>query len=145
MRLLDTNIFVRYLTEDHPTRSPACRRLFELIERGEEVVWTTDVAIAEVVFVLSGPRRYAMGRAEIRDGLLPLIELPGLKVAGKRFYRRAFDLFVAHPIDFADAYHAALIERRDVNELFSYDGDFDRIPSVNRFEPAESESHDQKV
>lgn len=50
-----------------------------------------------------------------------LIELTGLKIPHKRLYRRVFDLYTSLPIDYVDAYHAALIESRDPPELYSYD------------------------
>jgi predicted nucleic acid-binding protein len=78
---------------------------------------------------------YGLGPDEIRDGLLPIIELPGLKLPHKQVYRRAFDLFVGLRIDWPDAFHAALVERSDEPELYSFDRDFDRVPTIKRFEP----------
>lgn len=37
--------------------------------------------------------------------------------------------------DPGDAYHAALIENRGEQELYSYDADFDRISGLHRLEP----------
>jgi predicted nucleic acid-binding protein len=52
-------------------------------------------------------------------------------------YLRAFDIFAAHPrLDFEDAVSAAIVERMNPAELYSYDRDFDRIGEVTRIEPA---------
>jgi predicted nucleic acid-binding protein len=132
---LDTNIFIRHLVNDVPVRSAACRELFRAIERQELTAWTTPLVIAEVVFVLSNARTYDVDRPALRDRLLPLISLPNLKVERKQLYPRIFDLYVNHPIDYVDAYHAALLERGPDLVLFSYDADFDLLPNLQRREP----------
>lgn len=136
MVFLDTNIFLRHLANDDPVRSPACLALIHAIEQGRLDSWTSDLVIAEMVFVLSNKRTYKLDREKIRDLILSLISLPGLKLANKRLYNRVFDLYVALPIDYVDAYHAALIEAREGHELYSYDLDFDQIPSLTRLEPS---------
>ena len=132
---LDTNILLRHLLNDHPTHSPACLALIQAIEQGRLTTWTSDLVIAEVVFVLSSKHVYNLSRATIRDLLLPLINLPGLKLPRKRLYHRVFELYTSFPIDYIDAYHAALLEHRHESEIYSYDTDFDRIPGLQRIEP----------
>jgi predicted nucleic acid-binding protein len=132
---LDANILLRHILNDSPVQSPACFRLIQSIEQGEMTVWTSDLTIAEVVFVLEGKRTYNMPRETIRDVLLPLISLPGIKLPHKRTYQRIFALYTSLPIDFIDCYHAALMEQRGERTLFSYDADFDRISGITRQEP----------
>jgi predicted nucleic acid-binding protein len=134
-RFIDTNIFLRHLLNDDPQRSPACFALIQAIEQGHLTAGTSGLVIAELVFVLSSRRTYNLSRETIRDLLLPLIELSGLRLSGKRLYRRIFDLYTSLPIDYVDAYHAALMESRREPELYSYDTDFDRVPSLRRIEP----------
>ncbi len=132
---LDANIFLRHLLADHEVQSPACFNLFQAIERGDATAWTSHLVIAEVVFVISNKRTYNVERERSRELLLPLIGLPGLKIANKRIFRRVFDLYVAHPMSFIDAYHAVLVGGRRPPELYSYDTDFDRIAGLTRLEP----------
>lgn len=132
---IDTNIFLRHLTNDNPVQSPACFALIQDIEQGKIQAWTSDLVILEVIFVLSSKTLYNVGRAKIRDLLLPLINLPGIKLTNKRMYRRAFELYTTLSIDFTDAYNAALMESHKNAEIISYDKDFDRIPTVKRHEP----------
>lgn len=134
-RFIDTNIFLRHLTRDDPQKARACFTLIEAIEQGKLSAWTSDLVIAELVFILSQKDTYNLSRDAIRDILLPLINLPGLKLAHKRMYARVFELYTSLPIDYVDAYHAALMERRGALELYSYDTDFDRIPGITRLEP----------
>lgn len=131
---LDRNVFIRHLLNDDPTQSPRCLALFRAIENGELSAWTTDVVIAEIVWVLQG-RRYRLSPQEIRERLLPLINLPNIRLPRKRLYDRAFQLFAELGIDYVDCYHAAVLELQGETEIYSYDRHFDRIPSVRRLEP----------
>ncbi len=134
-RFLDTNIVLRHLLNDDPVKSPACLALIRGIEQGKLLAWTSHLVIAELVFVLSNTRAYSLGREDIRDRLLPLINLPGLKVAKKRLFSRVFELYTSLRIDYIDCYHAALIDEHADHELTSYDLHFDQLPGVRRFEP----------
>jgi predicted nucleic acid-binding protein len=134
-RFLDSNIFIRHLTNDHPVHSPACFALIQAVEQGRVQAWTSDIVVAEVIFVLSSKVLYNVGRATIRDLLLPIINLPGIKLPNKRMYERVFELYTSLNIDYADAYNAALMESRKQPELYSYDTDFDRIVGLRRLEP----------
>lgn len=131
---LDTNILLRHLLNDDPLLAPRCKALIESIERGKQTVWTTDLVIAEVVFVLSNKKTYGVAREGIRDVLLPIISLPGIKLPNKRVYSAAFDLYTSLPISYVDAYHAALIQHQEHHALFSFDTDFDRVRGVVRQE-----------
>jgi predicted nucleic acid-binding protein len=71
-------------------------------------------------------------KAAIRDTFLPLIELPGIELPGKRRYRKVFSLYVEKNISFADAYHAVLMEQLNLTEIASFDKDFDRIKGITR-------------
>jgi predicted nucleic acid-binding protein len=132
---VDTNVFLRHVLNDDPRKSPACLALLQSIEQGRVDGWTSELVISEVVFVLGNKRSYDFGREVIRDALLPLIELSALKVPNRRLYRRVFELYTSLPIDYVGAYHVALMESRGETELYSYDADFDRVPSLRRLEP----------
>ena len=129
---LDTNVFLRHLREDHPVFSPKATAIFERIERGELKVRTSDTVVFETVFTLQ--RAYNQPRDRIADALLPLIELPGIILPGKRLYRGAFALYRSATLGFADCYHVALMQRLGITEVRSFDTDFDRVPGINRRE-----------
>ena len=137
VRFLDTNILLRHLTRDDEEKAAACRSLLLRLEQGQEIVITTDHVVWETVYVLQSPRQYGLTRDRIRLLLEPLLKLRGLRLPGKRLYRRVFDLYCEQGISFADAYNAAYMEARGLNEVYSYDTDFDRIEGIARLEPAE--------
>jgi uncharacterized protein len=131
---LETNVFVRHLTGDEPNHSPRATAFFDRIQRGELMVRTADTVVFETVFTLQS--YYRVPRNAIRDGLLPVLELPGIVLPGKQRYREMFDLYLAHPsISFADCYHAVLAKQLGLTAIVSFDRDFDRLPGVTRIEP----------
>lgn len=132
---VDTNIFLRHLLDDHPVQSPRCHLLIAQMERGDFTGWTTPLVIAEIIFVLSNAKTYAVPRTTLSQIVLPLVKLTNLKIERKSLYTRVFELFVAHPIDFIDAYHAAVVETLADTTVVSYDQHFDRLSSVVRHEP----------
>ncbi len=135
MPFVDTNIFLRYLTRDDPDKAQACFELFKRAEANQIALTATETVIAEVVYVLSSKRTYNLPRDQIRARLYPLLTLRGLRLPQRRTVLRALDLYVTYPIDFEDALIVAHMERQTVRDLYSYDRDFDKVPSVNRQEP----------
>lgn len=137
MRFLDANVILRYLTRDDEAKAHACYELFQRVKQGVEELLTCEAIVTEVVYVLSSPRApYRLGHEEIRARLLPILTLRGLRLPQKRAYLRALDLYAASSfLDFEDALAVAHMERRGMNELLSYDMDFDRVPAIKRMEP----------
>jgi predicted nucleic acid-binding protein len=136
MRFLDTNVFLRYLTRDEPVKAAACFALLQRLQQGSEQAATSEAIITEVVYVLSAGSHYGLHPAKIRVRLVPILSLRGLRLPHKRMYLRALDLYATYPsLDFEDVLTVAHMERQAIGELYSYDTDFDAIPSITRIEP----------
>lgn len=131
---LNTNLLLRHFTQDHAEHSPRATALIRRIEAGAITVWTADTTIFETVYTLQ--RFYHVPRPEIRHVMLGFLALPGVRLTGKRRYRRVFELYVATPaLSFADCYHIALIEQRGRTDLITFDQGLDRVPTITRMEP----------
>ena len=129
---LDSNIILRHVLADDPDQSPCATAFLSRIENGEVEAQTADTVIFEVVFTLQ--RQYRQEKSAIRDAVLPLIEMPGIVLPGKRRFRRVFDLFVDLNLPFADAYHTVYMEQAGVSQIATFDGHFDRIPGITRLD-----------
>jgi predicted nucleic acid-binding protein len=61
-KLVDTNLIVRYLVQDHEKRAKAAGKLFDACDRGEVAIVGLPTVLAECVFVLESfyghPRRH---------------------------------------------------------------------------------------
>jgi predicted nucleic acid-binding protein len=113
------------------------RRLIEAVQRGEEEITTSEVVLHEVAFVLASKAHYNLPATEIASALQILLQLPGFKLprGRKQLYLRALDLYAAHPkLGLADAIVAATAEHLGI-PLATFDGDFDDIPGITRWQP----------
>ena len=141
MILVDTNYFLRYLTQpvtpnDRVMRETA-RTLFETVQRGEEECTTTEVVLHEVIYILASRRHYNASADDIAAALKLVLQLPGFRLprGDKRRYLRALDLYETHPtLGFADAVVAATVEQQDI-PLATFDSHFDRLPGIARWQP----------
>lgn len=132
---LDTNIFLRYLTQDNQEQSARAYRLLRQVEAGTVIATTSEAIIAEIVHVLSSKALYNVPRPEIRERVGDIIQLKGLKLPAKATYLRALDLYATTALDFVDCLSVAQMERGKITVILSFDRDFDRISTVTRQEP----------
>ncbi len=136
MKFLDTNIILRYLTRDNEVKAKACFALFQRVKQGKETLTTTETIIAEVVYVLSSSSHYNLSHEDIRIRLLPILTLRGLRLPQKQVLLRALEFYAGQPaLDFEDVLSVAHMEREKLREIYSYDTDFNRFPSITRVEP----------
>jgi predicted nucleic acid-binding protein len=133
VQFLDTNIFLRHLLGDIPEQSRRASTYFSEIEEGTKKAHISDIVVLEIVFTLE--RAYKRTKFEIQSAVLPLLELPGILLPGKRKFREVFLLYVEKNISFADAYHAVTMQKLNLTEIVSFDRDFDKLPAINRIEP----------
>lgn len=133
MPFLDTNIILRLVLNDHIDHSPRAKIYFDHIEKGEIKVRISGTVVFETIFTLQ--TLYKKPRTAIRDAILPLIELAGVILPGKRKFRKVFDYYVDLNISFADAYYAVLAEELKDRQIVSFDKRIDRVNSIKRIEP----------
>jgi len=91
------------------------------------------MVIFEIVFLLE--KTYKVARSKIRDDLQALITLQGMVLANKQTYQRALDLYAETKVSFADAYNAIFMHANRISEIYSWDGDFDKLSGITRVEP----------
>jgi len=110
--LIDTNIFIRFLTADDPEGDERSAALFQRIEEGEIRGMVPDFIVAEVVYVLR--RIYKVPRREITNALKRLLTLEHLDTDNKIVTFEALEIYGERNIDFADALLCAR------SELYGY-------------------------
>ena len=132
---VDTDVLIRLLSGDDPQKQAAAAALFIAVEQGHLTVAAPETVIADAVYVLASPRLYRLPRAQVAALLTPLVRLTNFRVRNRRAVLRALDLYRSTTLDFGDALIVASMEEQHSHVLYSYDTDFDRIPSVQRHEP----------
>lgn len=134
---LDTNIIVRYVTNDHPNQSARAIRFMEEVEIGQSFTTTCESVIVEVVQVLSSRNLYNFTREQVRGFVTDVLNMAGLVLPAKPVYRRALELWAASStaISFVDVLCVAHMEAQGITTLISFDRGFDRFPQITRREP----------
>lgn len=132
-QFVDTNIFLRLLTNDDPAKAGRCRRLFARAVAGGVQLQTSELVIAEIVWTLQS--YYELAKPDTIEKVGQILNTPNLTVSGQEALLEALVLWGRHNCDFIDAYNAARMRRDGLTELLSYDTDFDALPFVRRLEP----------
>ena len=136
MTPIDTNVIVRFLTNDDPVLSPRAYAFFQKLETGSATASLTEAVLVETVQVLSSKNLYHQPRADIARHLGNIIRLHGIKLPRKRRYLRALELYVTHPsLSFVDALLAVYAEESPSPTVISFDEGFDRLPGITRAAP----------
>jgi predicted nucleic-acid-binding protein len=126
-RLVDTNLIVRFLAQDHERHARAAERLFEACDRGEIVVVLLPAVLAECVFVLES--FYQRAREDISRALIALISSPGVEIDGAEVHRDALDRYRKTKFHFVDCLIAATASAKDV-AVATFDQDFRKFTDV---------------
>lgn len=132
-RFLDTNVLIRYLTNDDPAKAARALALLDRLAEGDEEAVTTPLVVFETVFLLE--KSYKLPKAEVRAKITAVLALQGLRLAEKSLCLQALDYYVHQNISYADAYNAAWMRQESVSEVYSWDREFDRVAGLTRHEP----------
>jgi predicted nucleic-acid-binding protein len=108
VRGLDTNVLVRYLTQDDPRQSKRANAVIDGALAGEDRLHIDTIVLCELVWVLRAA--YRLDRATVAATLLKLIGAAQLSLDDRDLLREAADRYRVGPGDFAD-YAIALRNR----------------------------------
>lgn len=132
---VDANVILRFLTGDPPEMAAQARVLFDAVDRGEITLVVEEIVVAETVWVLHS--FYGYGYHEIGRVMQQLLSHPGLETDDKAGLLTALHLFVEKNVDFTDALVAVHMERWGLQDIFSFDSHFDRLPGIVRRSPGQ--------
>ena len=126
-RLVDTNLIVRYLVQDHERHAKAAVKLFDACDRGDVVIVVLPAVLAESVFVLES--FYEHPRGDIASALGRLISSPGVEISGTAIHLDALDRYRRTKIHFVDCLIAATAAAGNT-PVASFDRDFRKFIDV---------------
>jgi len=125
-RLVDTNLIVRYLVQDHEKHAKAAGKLFDACDRGEVVIVVLPAVLAECVFVLKS--FYEHPRGDIASALGRLISSPGVEIDAA-INLDALDRYRKTKVHFVDCLIAATAATENM-PVASFDQDFRKFTDV---------------
>jgi predicted nucleic-acid-binding protein len=116
---VDTNVFLRFFVNDVATQYEKARALFEAAEAGKIKLETSELVIAEIVWVLES--FYGFSRKEVTEVLSTLLFSRNLKIASHTRINEAARLYAAGNMDFIDAYNIAYIRSKEYTKVATFD------------------------
>lgn len=126
-RLVDTNLIVRYLVQDHEKHAQAAGKLFDACDRGEVVIVVLPTVLAECVFVLES--FYEHPRGDIASALGRLISSPGVEIGDTAIYLDALDRYRKTKVHFVDCLVAATAAAENM-PVASFDQDYRKFTDI---------------
>jgi predicted nucleic acid-binding protein len=126
-RLVDTNLIIRHLVQDHPAHAKVAARLMEACDRGELILVVLPSVVAESVFVLES--FYQHPRADIARVMSDLLSSPGIEMGDLPIHLDALKRYGETRVHFVDCTIAATAAAQDVR-VASLDRDFRKFPDV---------------
>jgi predicted nucleic acid-binding protein len=129
---VDTNIFLRYLTKDDPSKYEKCKEMFKKAMKGEIAITTSGMVIAELVWTLLS--YYKVPKAEVVEKVTVIVGTKNLSIPDKHVVADALVLYARKNIDFIDAYNAVFMRYHGLREIYSYDQDFELMEGIRRRE-----------
>jgi predicted nucleic-acid-binding protein len=126
-RLVDTNLIIRYLVQDHEKHAKAAERLFDACDRGGVAVVVLPAVLAECVFVLES--FYEHSRADIVSALGSLISSPGVEIDSTAIHLDALDRYRKTKVHFVDCLIAATAANENM-PVASFDHGFRKFNDV---------------
>jgi predicted nucleic acid-binding protein len=116
---VDTNVFLRFFVKDVESLYEKARALFERAEAGKIKLETSELVIAEIVWVLES--FYGFSRKEITDVLVTLLASRNLKIANDMRISNAVHLYSSGNMDFIDAYNIAYMKSKEYTKVATFD------------------------
>jgi len=126
-RLVDTNLIVRHLVQDHARHAKVAGRLFDACDRGEVVTVVLPAVLAECVFVLDS--FYQHPRGDIASALGTLISSPGVEINEEAIHLDALDRYRKSKVHFVDCLIAATASAENT-PVATFDQDFRKFADV---------------
>jgi predicted nucleic acid-binding protein len=130
--LLDTNVLLRFLLDDHPEPSVAAAGLFQQAVDEKCLLILTDLGIAEAVWVLTS--YYKIERQKVADSLAKLLLKAGVQCPSLEPVLDALARFKATNCDFFDCYLAAQAASSGV-AIASFDSDLRKFEDASLWDP----------
>lgn len=126
MAALDTNVLVRWLTNDDAQQCAIVARLFDEVVSKDERLFVTVTVMLEVEWVLRA--RYRYDRLNVTAALSALLDVTELEFQTEPALEQALWLFKqTGSRDFADCLHIALASQTSQGPLLTFDERASRI------------------
>jgi predicted nucleic-acid-binding protein len=116
---LDTNVLVRYITQDDPRQAKTAERAIEKAVGGGAKVLVQPIVLCELVWVLESA--YGYGKGEIVSVIEQVMRTVQFEIAEKDVVWKALEDFSEGAADFSDYLIGRANERAGAQTTLSFD------------------------
>ncbi len=126
---VDTNLFLRFLTNDIPEQAELLEDLIEKAKKGFVKLVVTSMVFAEIVWTLQS--FYKFPKSKIDEIVSSIAASPAFEINEREILLQALEDFNSLNIDFIDAYIGAWMQNNGVDTIYTLNiKDFKRIPGI---------------
>jgi predicted nucleic-acid-binding protein len=115
----DTNLFLRYLTNDIPEQAEAFEGLLLQAKGGEFSFNSNSLVVAEIVWVLES--YYHLDKQDIQNSILAILNTPGIEITESETILKAILWYSEKNVDFIDAFNAAWMTDQGIASVCTFD------------------------
>ena len=116
---LDTNVLVRYITQDDPRQAKMAERAIEKAVAGGAKVLIQPIVLCELIWVLESAYRY--GKSEIIAMIEQVMRTVQFEIAEKDVIWKALEDFSGGSADFSDYLIGRANERAGAQTTLTFD------------------------
>ena len=128
--LLDTNVIIRFLTNDSPREADKVEKLLK--EAKTNSLEIPDIVIAEILYVLLS--FYQIDKSEAIEKIAQLIEFEKIKI-NKKIIKKALEIYKNYPLSFVDAYLCSLVANNKNSFIYTFDKNLHKIKETKSKSP----------
>lgn len=125
----DTNMFLRYLTNEPHELAEKVSIFFNKMELGIYKLYVCDMVISELVYVLE--KVFELSKKEICEKIKALMLKKNIIMENKQIVFKSLDAYRDLNINFVDAYIYSHLSKKRVTKVFSFDKHFKKFENID--------------
>ncbi|MBF0441228.1 MAG: type II toxin-antitoxin system VapC family toxin [Oligoflexales bacterium] len=123
---IDTNILVRFLTQDDKEQCRKIDRFLEKCRKNNEIIYVADLVVIETIWVLESA--YGFGKAEVMAAIGRVLLASFLEFEDLSLLLRVQSFYQNGSADFSDYYIQCKAQKAGCMHLFTFDKVFAKSP-----------------
>ena len=125
----DTNMFLRYLTNEPHELAEKVSTFFNKMELGIYKLYVCDMVVSELVYVLE--KVFELSKKEICEKIKALMLKKNIIMENKQIVFKSLDAYRDLNINFVDAYIYSHLSKKRVTKVFSFDKHFKKFENID--------------
>jgi len=122
--VVDTNVVIRLLVDDHPQLSSKAKELFNSAQNGNTTIYIDEVIVAEIIWLMLS--FYKKEKQVIISLLEKLLSQKWIVNPRKEILQKALAFYASHNVSFVDCW-AMMIAKNKKYAFVTFDKTLDKL------------------